>query len=216
MKLLKQLPTAFLLLLALSSLKLSAQKASASYVVKIEGDTLYGTFKNPGSWMVWNARKLEFTPDNSGAQLTLKPRDCRYVFIDSAHVYIPYTGKRMTNPATAAGAFMFNDAETPDKYKNVTVFLRKVISTRYCDFYVLSDAKRINLYYWIKGKPVQELISQVYVSGGRLIEADSYRQQLGNIFQDIISKNNLSGLIGTMGYSEEGIIQLANTVNAIK
>lgn len=214
MKYFKPLSISFLLII--SSINLIAQKTSSSYVVRIGGDTLFGNFHKIRSGIKENPRKFDFLSDSADEKMTLKPRDCKYIFIDAAHIYLPYVGKRMTNPATSKGAFIFNDAETPDRYKNVAVFLRKITSTKYCDFYILTDTKRINLFYGVKGKPVQELISQVYASGGRLIEADSFRQQLNNIFSDITGKNNLAGLIRTMEYSEEGMIQLANTVNATK
>jgi hypothetical protein len=215
MKLLRAISIFFLLILVNYG-ALHAQKGKGSFVVREVGDTLYGVFQNIKSLGDESPKKLTFLPDSANEKMILKPKDCRYVYIDATHVYLPYIGKRMTNPPSAKGAFVFTDADAPDRYKNVSVFLKKISSTRYCDFYVLNDARRMNLFYGAKGKPIQELISQVYSSGARLIEADSYKQQLTNIFSDIISKDNLPGVIANMEYTQEAIIRLANTVNAIK
>jgi hypothetical protein len=205
-----------LILLLFNYGSLNAQKGKGSYVVREGGDTLYGVFQNIKSLGSEIPKKLTFLPDSGNAMLILKPKDCRYVFIDATHIYLPYSGKRMTNPATSKGAFVIADADTPDRYKIVSVFLKKLVSTKYCDFYILNDARRMNLFYSIKGQPIQELICQVYTSGSRLIESDAYKQQLNTIFSAIISKDNLIGVINNMEYTEEDFIRLANTVNAIK
>jgi hypothetical protein len=199
-----------IVLLSIMSLGAIAQ-TTASYYVNEYGDTIHGHFAK------MKGNKVDFTPHGGASAITLKSKNCRYVFIDESHIYIPYSGKRLINPVKWTGSVSLFNASSPGEKRSVSGFLKKIASTKYCEFYSYSDEVRLNLFYGVKGKAPQELICEVNIYNNVMNEVNAYKDQLKQIFSDPIATNdNLAKMINSMNYTEEDIISLANAINATK
>jgi hypothetical protein len=198
----------FLLILSLLFVcdSLLAQKKNyPGYYITQQGDTVKGTFP---MYTQWNKNPLQvtFKVDGKTDQIELTPQNARAFVVEGNDEYISHTGLRLLNPIEDAwlyGEQVFINSN--DSTEQVSIFLRLAKRTVNIEFYVLDDTKRQNFFYKLPGQPIIELLYKKNFVQGKIKEVAAYKQQLNNLFADIIAKRNLKSSLEKLPYDEEEI-----------
>jgi hypothetical protein len=177
------------------------------------GDTIKGVFSNYKQWSK-NPDRVEFTETATSKPTVLTPENCLKFSIENYDEYLAYSGPRLENPIEDEQ--LFNNKEfvsADDHYGNVVTFLRLIVMNRDGELYILSDNKRVNLFYKLPGQPVVELKYKKYYDENKIHELPEYRQQIMNLFPAQIAKANLFQPLNELPYSETEMTEFFDKLN---
>ena len=185
---------------------LAQKKALPGYYITVQGDTMKGIFP---SYAQWNKSpgKVEFIVAGTTKSIELTPENSRKFVVDGYDEYISYTGLRLLNPID--NTTMINDRVTMgpnDSSETVVIFLRLVTRTTGGDLYVLNDAKRMNLFYQLPGQMPEELKFKKTFNQNQIKEIDIYRQQLNDLFGNLIIQKNMTPSLEKLDYTEKDLM----------
>src|SRR5215203_2410063 len=207
----------FLSLFTLSMLlfcnSLSAQKKNCpGLYISQQGDTVKGVFPKYAQWTK-NPSQVDFSNEGSVNLVQLTPQNTRYFLVEGNDEYLSYTGSRLLNPIE--DAVLFNEksvVDSEDSIQQVSTFLRLVKKTPGISLYILNDNKRVNFFYQLPGQPIIELRYKKAFNQNQIHEMAEYRQQLYNLFTDIITQQDLTSALEKLPYQERDIASFLETL----
>jgi hypothetical protein len=191
-------------------------KSFPGFYITSKGDTIKGVFTNYKQWSK-NPVSVEFTETATAKLIVLTPENCLKFSIENYDEYLAYSGPRMENDIEYDQVINNKEfAGSADQYGNVVTFLRLIVKNKDVELYILSDNKRLNLFYKLPGQPVLELKYKKYYDENRIHEIPEYRQQIMNLFPAQISKANLFQPLNKLTYSETEMTEFFDKLNSDK
>ena len=193
-------------------LTFAQKKALPGYYISMQGDTVKGIFPSYSQWNK-NPGKVEFIVAGTTTETQLTPKNSLKFVIEGYDEYISYDGQRLVNPID--NSTLMNDkiiVKANDSSEHVIIFLRLVTRTVGGDLYVLNDSKRMNLFYQLPGQLPIELKYKKTFDLNQIREIPSYRQQLNDLYADLIIQKKLTVPLENLPYSEKDILSFFLTL----
>jgi hypothetical protein len=182
-------------------------KSLPGFYITQSGDTVKGVFSNYTQWSK-NPDRVKFTASATLQPIVLTPINCLKFSIENYDEYVSYSGQRLENPIEDQELINGKESmSSDDQYSNIITFLRLFSKNSYCELYVFSDNKRVNLFYKLPGQPLSELKYKKYLDQNKINEVPEYKQQLNNFFSIEIMKRNLAKSLQELPYTEKGMIE---------
>ncbi len=204
----------FLLSLPFFSLPTSSfsQKSiSSSYIITLEGDTLYGSFDI--SSLTESPEKIGFKTDLESSFTFYDPTQVRGFSLNTLERYVSH--KVDINTAPIAIEKISTDTKDP-VFNTKTVFIQ-VLGEGRADLYGLLYKGRWHYFIEKKEIPIEELILTRYISyreGEKVSTYDEqYKRRLRNLFSDSEEIFTLVPLIDATLYKEKSLVKLVIEYN---
>src|ERR1700760_711600 len=132
--------TLFVLFL-LSNQARTQQTSPEGYYVTLKNDTIAGSFPRYRE-TIHNPASVTFLAKGSTHETELVPDSCFAIVISRSDKFLSYHGKRLLNPTSALDV----TGNFPDRYEEVSVFLRELYDNGNFRLYALPGERRDNFY----------------------------------------------------------------------
>ena len=193
-------------------LTFAQKKSLPGYYITVQGDTVKGVFPYYSQWSK-NPVNVDFIVADATTPTQLTPKNSRKFVVEGYDEYISYDGQRLVNPiddATLLNDRIFVNAN--DSSEQVVIFLRLVTRTISGDLYVLNDGKRTNFFYQLPGQLPVELKYKKTFDLNQIREVPIYRQQLNNLYADLIIQKKLTASLEKLPYTESDLLSFFLTL----
>ena len=190
---------------------LSQQSISSSYIITLEGDTLYGNFDLIS--LTENPEKVGFKTDLESSFTFYDPTQIRGFSLNTQERYVSRKVDINTSPITIEK--ISTDTKEP-VFRTDIVFLQVLVEGK-AGLYGLLDKGRWHYFIEKKEIPLEELILTRYISyrEGEKVSTyeERYKRRLRNLFSDSKEIFALVPLIDRARYQEKDLIKLVSFYN---